>query len=78
MFVILPTFPRDRNRCRSVDAAAAERLSRRAPLAAPTAAPQPGRNREQDHLIGPGRTLWELIEADRLSSVILRPRLLRR
>ncbi|MDE0269331.1 MAG: replication-associated recombination protein A [Acidimicrobiaceae bacterium] len=53
------------------DAAAAERLRARAPLAARL---RPCRLDEivgQDHLVGPGRPLRELIESDRLSSVIL-------
>lgn len=53
------------------DAAAAERLNAQAPLAARL---RPRRLDEivgQDHLVGPGRPLRELIESDRLSSVIL-------
>lgn len=53
------------------DAAAAERLSRRAPLAARLRPRTLDEIVGQDHLIGPGRPLRELIEADRLSSVIL-------
>lgn len=53
------------------DAAAAERLSRRAPLAARLRPRTLDEIVGQDHLIGPGQPLRELIEADRLSSVIL-------
>lgn len=53
------------------DAAASERLSRRAPLAARLRPRSLDEIVGQDHLIGPGRPLRELIEADRLSSVIL-------
>ena len=53
------------------DAAAAERLSRRAPLAARLRPRTLDEIVGQDHLVGPGRPLRELIEADRLSSVIL-------
>lgn len=53
------------------DAAAAERLSRRAPLAARLRPRTLDEIVGQGHLIGPGRPLRELIEADRLSSVIL-------
>lgn len=53
------------------DAAAAERLNRRAPLAARLRPRTLDEIVGQDHLIGPGRPLRELIEADRLSSVIL-------
>ena len=53
------------------DAAAAERLSRRAPLAARLRPRTLDEIVGQDHLVGPGRPLRELIESDRLSSVIL-------
>ena len=53
------------------DAAAAERLSRRAPLAARLRPRTLDEIVGQDHLVGPGRPLRELIAADRLSSVIL-------
>ncbi len=53
------------------DAAAAERLNRRAPLAARLRPRTLDEIVGQDHLVGPGRPLRELIEADRLSSVIL-------
>ena len=53
------------------DAAAAERLRGRAPLAAQLRPRTLDEIVGQDHLVGPGRPLRELIEADRLSSVIL-------
>ncbi len=53
------------------DAAAAERLRGRAPLAARLRPRKLDEIVGQDHLVGPGRPLRELIEADRLSSVIL-------
>ncbi|MYE75016.1 MAG: AAA family ATPase, partial [Acidimicrobiaceae bacterium] len=53
------------------DAAAAERLRMRAPLAARLRPRTLDEIVGQDHLVGPGRPLRELIEADRLSSVIL-------
>ena len=53
------------------DAAAAERLRGRAPLAARLRPRTLDEIVGQDHLVGPGRPLRELIEADRLSSVIL-------
>ena len=53
------------------DAAAAERLRGRAPLAARLRPRTLDEVVGQDHLVGPGRPLRELIEADRLSSVIL-------
>ena len=53
------------------DAAAAERLSRRAPLAVRLRPRSLDEIVGQDHLVGPGRPLRELIAADRLSSVIL-------
>ena len=53
------------------DAAAAERLSRRAPLAARLRPRTLDEIVGQEHLVGPGRPLRALIEADRLSSVIL-------
>ncbi len=53
------------------DAAAAERLRGRAPLAARLRPRALDEIVGQDHLVGPGRPLRELIEADRLSSVIL-------
>ncbi len=52
-------------------AAAAERMARRAPLAARL---RPRRLEEvlgQDHLLGPGKPLRALVDADRLSSAIL-------
>jgi putative ATPase len=52
-------------------AAADEQLSRRAPLADRLRPRQLDDIVGQDHLIGPGRPLRVLIEADRLSSVIL-------
>ena len=52
-------------------AAAAERLRGRAPLAARLRPRTLDEVVGQDHLVGPGRPLRELIEADRLSSVIL-------
>ena len=53
------------------DSAAAERLRMRAPLAARLRPRTLDEIVGQDHLVGPGRPLRELIEADRLSSVIL-------
>ena len=53
------------------DAAVAERLRGRAPLAARLRPRTLDEIVGQDHLVGPGRPLRELIEADRLSSVIL-------
>ena len=53
------------------DAAATERLRGRAPLAARLRPRTLDEIVGQDHLVGPGRPLRELIEADRLSSVIL-------
>ena len=53
------------------DAAADERLRGRAPLAARLRPRTLDEVVGQDHLVGPGRPLRELIEADRLSSVIL-------
>ena len=53
------------------DAAAAERLRGRAPLAARLRPRTLDEVVGQDHLVGVGRPLRELIEADRLSSVIL-------
>jgi putative ATPase len=53
------------------DAAADERLLGRAPLAARLRPRTLDEIVGQDHLVGPGRPLRELIEADRLSSVIL-------
>ena len=53
------------------DAAAAEWLRGRAPLAARLRPRTLDEIVGQDHLVGPGRPLRELIEADRLSSVIL-------
>ena len=53
------------------EAAAAERLRGRAPLAARLRPRTLDEIVGQDHLVGPGRPLRELIEADRLSSVIL-------
>ena len=53
------------------DAAADERLRGRAPLAARLRPRTLDEIVGQDHLVGPGRPLRELIEADRLSSVIL-------
>ena len=53
------------------DAAAAERLHRRAPLAARLRPRTLDEVVGQDHLVGPGRPLRELIASDRLSSVIL-------
>src|SRR5207248_7717437 len=51
--------------------ALAERLERRAPLAAPLRPRSLDELVGQQHLLGPGRPLRVLIEADRLSSVIL-------
>ena len=53
------------------DAAAAERLRGRAPLAARLRPRTLDEVVGQDHLVGQGRPLRELISADRLSSVIL-------
>lgn len=53
------------------DVAAAERLNARAPLAARLRPRGLDEIVGQDHLVGPGRPLRELIESDRLSSVIL-------
>ena len=53
------------------EAAAAERLRGRAPLAARLRPRTLDDIVGQDHLVGPGRPLRELIAADRLSSVIL-------
>ena len=53
------------------DAAAAERLRGRAPLAARLRPRTLDEVVGQDHLVGPGRPLRELIASDRLSSVIL-------
>ncbi len=53
------------------DAAAQDRLSDRAPLATRLRPRTLDEIVGQDHLIGPGRALRGLIEADRLSSVIL-------
>ena len=53
------------------EAAAAERLTSRAPLAARLRPRTLDEIVGQDHLVGPGRPLRELIAADRLSSVIL-------
>ena len=53
------------------DAAVAERLRGRAPLAARLRPRTLDEIVGQAHLVGPGRPLRELIEADRLSSVIL-------
>ena len=53
------------------DAAAAERLRGRAPLAARLRPRTLDEIVGQDHLVGSGRPLRELIESDRLSSVIL-------
>ncbi|MYJ30545.1 MAG: AAA family ATPase, partial [Acidimicrobiaceae bacterium] len=53
------------------DAAAAERLQARAPLAARLRPRTLDEIVGQDHLVGPGRPLRELIASDRLSSVIL-------
>ncbi len=53
------------------DAAAAERLRGRAPLAARLRPRALDEVVGQDHLVGPGRPLRELIVSDRLSSVIL-------
>ncbi|RMH76822.1 MAG: replication-associated recombination protein A [Actinomyces sp.] len=52
-------------------AAAAERLRERTPLAARLRPRSLDEIVGQDHLLGPGRPLRRLIEADRLSSVIL-------
>jgi putative ATPase len=52
-------------------AAAADRLARRAPLAARMRPMHLDEVVGQQHLLGPGRPLRSLIEADRLSSVIL-------
>lgn len=52
-------------------AAAAERLARQAPLAARLRPRSLDEVVGQEHLLGPGRPLRALIEADRLSSVIL-------
>ena len=52
------------------DAAAAERLRGRAPLAARLRPRTLDEIVGQEHLVGPGRPLRQLIEADRLSSVI--------
>ena len=52
-------------------AAASERLERRAPLAARLRPRHLDEIVGQDHLLGPGRPLRSLIEADRLSSAIL-------
>ena len=52
-------------------AAAAERLARQAPLAARLRPRSLDEVVGQEHLLGPGRPLRTLIEADRLSSVIL-------
>ena len=51
--------------------AAEERLARRAPLADRLRPPRIDDIVGQDHLLGPGRPLRQLIESDRLSSVIL-------
>ncbi|MCY3616768.1 MAG: AAA family ATPase, partial [Acidimicrobiaceae bacterium] len=53
------------------DAAAAERLQARAPLAARLRPRTLDEIVGQDHLVGPARPLRELIASDRLSSVIL-------
>ncbi|MYB28497.1 MAG: replication-associated recombination protein A [Acidimicrobiaceae bacterium] len=53
------------------DAAAAERLRGRAPLAVRLRPRTLDEIVGQDHLVGPGRPLRELIASDRLSSVIL-------
>ena len=53
------------------DSAAAERLRARAPLAARLRPRTLDEIVGQDHLVGPGRPLRELIASDRLSSVIL-------
>ncbi|MDQ1367592.1 MAG: putative ATPase, partial [Acidimicrobiaceae bacterium] len=52
-------------------AALNERLARQAPLAARMRPRSLDEVVGQDHLLGPGRPLRALIEADRLSSVIL-------
>ncbi len=53
------------------EAAGAERLARQAPLAARLRPRTLDEIVGQDHLLAPGRPLRELIEADRLASVIL-------
>ena len=53
------------------EAAGAERLARQAPLAARLRPQTLDEIVGQDHLLAPGQPLRELIEADRLSSVIL-------
>ena len=53
------------------DAALAERLATRGPLAARMRPTKLDEVVGQDHLLGPGRALRRLVEADRLSSVIL-------
>ena len=53
------------------EAAGAERMARQAPLAARLRPRTLGEIVGQDHLLAPGMPLRELIEADRLSSVIL-------
>ena len=55
-------------------AAAEDRLSKRAPLADRLRPRKLDDIVGQDHLIGPGQPLRVLIEADKLSSVILRGR----
>ena len=52
-------------------AAAEDRLARQAPLAARLRPRNLDEVVGQEHLLGPGRPLRALIEADRLSSVIL-------
>ena len=52
-------------------AAVEERLTRKAPLAARLRPRTLDEVVGQEHLLGPGRPLRTLIEADRLSSVIL-------
>ena len=52
-------------------AAVTERLERRAPLAARLRPRSLDEVVGQQHLLGPGRPLRVLIEADRLSSVVL-------
>ena len=51
--------------------AATDRLARRAPLADRLRPTQLDDVVGQEHLLGPGRPLRRLIEADRLSSVVL-------
>ncbi|MDP6541010.1 MAG: replication-associated recombination protein A, partial [Planctomycetota bacterium] len=51
--------------------AARERLTRRAPLADRLRPTSLDDVVGQEHLVGPGRPLRRLVEADRLSSVIL-------